>query len=83
MSQDNVAVKAPVGADVLSLQARLDQIEAGIDAAHGKVDGMQPRTSGEGQPAAEGAQDAAKRCQRKLEELNQRLIDAVELVGAL
>jgi len=82
MNQD-VAAKAPVGADVLSLQARLDQIEAGIDAAHAKVDGMQPRTSGEGTPATEGALDAAKRCQSKLEELNQRLINVVELVGSL
>ena len=75
---------AAAKAEVLSLQARLEQIEAYIESAHTHVDKMLPRAGIE--PGAEpsaSAQDTASRCQRKLEELNQRLINVTELVGAL
>lgn len=71
-------------AEVLSLQARLEQIEAGIEAAHVQIDKMCSRPGEEQTPPVSGsAQDTAQRCQRELEELNHRLINVTELVGAL
>jgi hypothetical protein len=80
MANTMMEVKA---VDVLSLQARLDQIEAGIDAAHSKLDGVASREGPPEEAPREGAQAAAQRCQHKLEELNQRLINISELVGTL
>ena len=76
--------KAPATAEEqLSLQARLDQIEAGVDTAHKELDRIQPRDDGEDLPVPAGAQAAAARCQQKLAALNQRLINVGDLVGSL
>ena len=80
----DIAKMAPgVEVEQISLQAHFDQLEAAIDAAHEKLDRIQPRVGDEGQPAAEGAQAAAIRCGHKLAELNQRLINVADLVGTL
>lgn len=67
-----------------SLQAGLDQLEAGIARAHDYLDDMLPRSEGaDEQPATEGAQDALRRCQDKVEALNGRLEHIAQAVGKL
>lgn len=67
-----------------SLQAGLDQLEAGILRAHELLDQTAPR-SGE-EPTTEpapSAADALLRCQGKVEALNERLEHVVHAVGRL
>jgi hypothetical protein len=67
-----------------SLQAGLDQLEAGIMRAHELLDQTAPR-SGEApeQGISVGAEDALRRCQDKVEGLNMRLEHVVGAVGQL
>lgn len=68
-----------------SLQAGLDQLEAGIMRAHELLDQTTPRST-EDEPTTEpapSAQDALLRCQGKVEALNERLERVVQAVGKL
>ena len=85
----DTAQPIPMGArtstvEVLSLETNLDQIEAGINEAHGKLDRVIPRPPEDTAPgASDGARATAARCSDKLAELNQRLITLGELVGTV
>ncbi len=80
----DIATRPATAVDQISLAAYLDQIEAGLNAAHNQIDTMRPREPSDGAEAvSEGALSAAARCQQKLAYLNQRLVEVSELVGTL
>ena len=77
-----MAIDVTEKAAVLSLQARLEQLEAAITEGHAILDRMQSR---EGAPAeaSEGALNCVDRCQEAMGALNARLERVASLVGAL
>lgn len=79
-------VNSPVAATPVapSLQAGLDQLEAGIMRGHDLLDQTAPRSEDEAttEPAPSAA-DALLRCQAKVEALNTRLEHVVGAVGRL
>ncbi len=68
---------------VMSLQARLEQLESAINESHILLDGIKPREGDEDNPAMEGGLACADRCQHKVSELNGRLQGVAALVGVL
>ena len=70
--------------EALSLQARLEQLEAAITEGHAIVDRISAgRDPSETQPTAEGATPCADRCQGGMNELNQRLTSIANQLGTL
>ncbi len=67
----------------LNLQARLEQIEAGIQEAHNLVSRMTPRVTDEAQTEQAGATGCAARCMSGIVELNVRLDLLANTVGTL
>ena len=72
------------GTEALSLQARLERLEAAIVEGHAILSRVSAgRDAVEKAPVAEGATACAVRCQVDMHELNQRLTGVAELIGAL
>ena len=70
--------------EVLSLAARLDQLEAAVLEAHSILDRIASRTEEEAKdPRGEGAMACINRCQDRMAELNKRLADTANRVGSL
>lgn len=71
-------------AEILSLQARIEQCEAAIDMGHSIISKVQPvDDSSEKTPEVGGAIAAIDRCIRRMSDLNDRLSAVAEKVGAL
>ena len=70
--------------EVQSLASRLDALEAAIMEAHSILDRVSTRPEEEAEePTGEGGIACVGRCFQRMNALNQRLINAAELVGAL
>lgn len=72
--------------EALSLQEHLNEIEGLVGEAHKTVDRMRPEAPAAGEskePEAPGAAHVAGRCRRNLRNLNQRLSNIADSVGAL
>ena len=77
------AVEAPPTPEVVSLQQRLEQIEAAIDNAHEIVSRIAPRGDAEGTARDSTCLLAADRCIDSLAQLNDRLRPIADQVGQL
>ncbi len=69
--------------EVVSLSARLDQLQAAIDEAHLILSDIVPRDQDENKGAEMGAEALLDHCQHDVQELITRLIDIRNRVGAL
>ncbi len=70
----------------LSIQARAEQLEAAIQAAHSILDGIAPRPDEKGDeanPESNGAMAALGRCDVGISHLGDRLRSLAGQVGAL
>ena len=77
----DVATKAP---EVLSLQARFEQLEAAIEEAHNTVNRIIAEPTNEQTPEQSvSAVSSAIRCEEKMVRLNNRLAGLADSVGQL
>ena len=73
---------APV-AEQLSIQARADQIMAGVSEAHEILDGVLSAPPSEAVDSPSGAEQQLDRCREGLASLNTRLQDLSRRMGKL
>lgn len=75
--------EAPTAADQVSIQARADQIMAGILEAHEIVDNVLGQPPAQETESPAGAEQQLDRCREGLASLNARLSDLSARVGKL
>ncbi|KKN02102.1 hypothetical protein LCGC14_1121050 [marine sediment metagenome] len=85
MAIDTAGMTADKVAEVLSLQARIEQCEAAIDTARGFVSRIESPVDGSAtsDAVAGGAIAAIDRCNIQMADLNDRLATLAEKVGTL
>ncbi len=78
-----IAATAPPTAEQLSIQARADQIMAGIVEAHETLNGILGQEPEQDVSASAGAEQQLDRCREGLAALNSRLRNLSDRTGKL